>query len=291
MATTNNIVIQLQGGLGNQLFQYAYGRYLEIVYKKNVKTDVTFFENNFRSFKLAHLNTKLSIAEKSEVRNSKSQKSKFIPWKINNSIYVEDELFNFNYKIKKINNGYFIGYWPRTEHLNDIFEYLKTEIKIIDDLKCNRFYNHLNLININESIGIHIRRGDYLEDKNKKIFSILNKEYYLKAINYMNKHINNGSFYIFTDDIDWVKSQEWLKLDNITHVVFEDNNADIKEFELLKNCKHHIFANSTFSWWAAYLNSNESSINIGPSQWYNNKTYQSLYTNNKIFNSNFIKIN
>ena len=290
MVINKEIIIYAQGGLGNQLFQYGFARYLEIEKKKIVKFDTTFFKNNFRTFKLNQFKTYLQIANKYEIQNSKYQRSNIFPWKIKSSVYVEDSYFNFDFPIEKIDNGYCIGYWPKTEHLHKIIDELKDEIKIIDEIKDDSFFEYLNLIRNSESVGIHIRRGDYLNKENKKLFTTLDETYYIKAVNYINTHVNNCHYYIFSDDINWVKSQKWFNTIKYTLVSFKDNDADLKEFELLKSCKHHIIANSTFSWWAAFLNYNDSYINICPSLWYNNEEYQKLYKNNKILNANFIKM-
>lgn len=289
---TNNIIIQLQGGLGNQLFQYGFARYLELELNKKLKYDISFFKTNARQLKLSYFNTTMQIAKDNEIKKSKFKRKRLTPWKKEKTIYIEDEYYNFGYEVNKIKNGYFIGYWPKTQHLYKVLDNLRKEITVNDKLvnQCQTFANYSKFINQTESVGIHIRRGDYLNDTNKKIFATLNDHYYLEAMNFIKKKTDNSHFFIFTDDLAWVNKLEWIKKEKCHIVSFNDKNADIKDFELLKNCKHHIIANSTFSWWAAFLSETRNSINISPQNWYSKVEYQKLYKNRTILDANFIRM-
>ena len=286
----NNIVVCVQGGLGNQLFQYGFARYLEIIYKKKVKLDTASFNNNFRRFKLNLFKTKLRVANEKEVENSKYQRKKFLFWKKKKTEYPEDNNFNFKYSLNRITNGYLIGYWPKTNYLNEIKEQLRKEIQIDNKLLCTQFMKFHKMIKNEESVGIHVRRGDYLLDKNKKIFAQINNDYYVDSVKQIKNKYNNCKFFVFSDDIDSVKNLRWAKSKDFIFVSLTSEHQDVKEFELLKACKHHIIANSTFSWWAAFLNDNETGQKISPQKWYSNEVFQKLYEDKYILDSSFIRI-
>ena len=124
----------------------------------------------------------------------------------------------------------------------------------------------LKKINSTNSVSIHVRRGDYLKDNNLNIHGLCSLEYYSKAIEILNKNSNNLSFFIFSDDLEWCKSK--FSLSNDLH--FCDGNF-IEDFFLMSNCKNNIIANSSFSWWAAFLNENIKKTVIYPSNWFADK--------------------
>lgn len=123
----------------------------------------------------------------------------------------------------------------------------------------------INQIDNTESVSIHIRRGDYLNIPNTQ--NICSISYYKKAINLILKNISNPQFYIFSNDINWCKQH--LQIDK---AIFISNNTGKNSFidmQLMSCCKHNIIANSTFSWWGAWLNNNPNKIIISPNKWMN----------------------
>jgi len=118
------------------------------------------------------------------------------------------------------------------------------------------------------SISLHIRRGNYanIESVNL-VHGTMPISYYEDAINFFEGEIVNPKFYVFSDDISWAKDNLKLKHPSV-FVDHNDDKCDYEDLRLMANCKHHIIANSTFSWWGAYLNSNSTKIVIGPKQWF-----------------------
>jgi hypothetical protein len=124
-----------------------------------------------------------------------------------------------------------------------------------------------------ETVGVHIRRGDYINDKHtQKFHGNCGKDYYLEAIKKIKQEKKDITFIFFSDDIDWVKKN----FENISSsVLYVDENKDSeswKDMLLMSYCNHQIIANSSFSWWAAWLNANPDKIVIAPQKWYNDET-------------------
>ena len=118
-----------------------------------------------------------------------------------------------------------------------------------------------------QSVSLHIRRGDYLAKISLQVLGLMPMEYYTKGIDYISSKKANTVYYIFSDDINWVK--ENLKIDNARFVSGNIAKTHIEDLYLMSQCKHHIIANSSFSWWGAWLNDDQDKIVIAPKQWFN----------------------
>ncbi len=255
--------INITGGLGNQLFQYAYGRKLEIINKKKVIFDISFFNNiNNKDTPRPFLLDRFNINPKSEFTNIPEKYLIRLIKKIFHNItgkyplYQSEKYFR---KIKDIILMEFIPVSPLTTKVQDIVNNIRSK---------------------NDSVSIHIRRGDYVNNPHHNLCDL---EYYNQAINYIKEQIQSPFFFIFSDDIGWVKQN--LKLENCIYI----SNPDLKEYEemiIMSQCKNNIIANSTFSWWSAYLNKNYDKIIIAPKQWTKNKTANQL----QILPENWIQI-
>lgn len=270
------IIIKLQGGLGNQLFQYAFARNMSIENNTNLKFDISWYKNsNNRFFKLNSFNTKIEIASNKEVvkyfkkdnLQRKIQKSidliKLIKFK---KIITENDL-SFNDKYLNIGkNCYVNGYWQSEKYFKNIENIIRKEFTLKEKINDNLF-DIYKLIEKSNSISIHIRRGDYLSNKYSRKYHVLQTEYYLKTIELITKKIKNPHFFIFSDDIKW--AQDNLNINfNKTFIEPELGSKDYEELILMSKCKHNIIANSSFSWWGAWLNNNTDKIVIAPKDWY-----------------------
>ena len=133
--------------------------------------------------------------------------------------------------------------------------------------------NFLYLIKNNNSVAVHIRRGDYLSNPKARYFhGILGQDYYKKSITYIRKKLKKPSFFIFSDDIHLVKKT--FPFFNNKNYTFINTNSAMNDLYLMKNCKHFIIANSTFSWWGAWLSTNKSKIICSPKKWSRSKSAQ-----------------
>lgn len=272
------IIIKVQGGLGNQIFQYAFGRLLEIQYKKEVAYDLSFFDNagtyTVRPFLLDKFKTKMRIASKEEINEVKYPYG-VISYLIFFSKKVFNKFFTKKYQIafdrslvpsfKNKTTAYCEGYWQSYKYVYPIIIQLKKEL-ILKDNASEKMTRYTKLIkNLSLSVAIHIRRGDYVTTA--KDLQVLEKEYYQNALkNIQIKEKGLLSFFIFSDDISWVKNE----LGDLFHnAVYVEGLKDYEEMMLISYCNYIITANSTFSWWGAVLSLTENSHIIAPKDWKN----------------------
>jgi hypothetical protein len=247
------IIVKLKGGLGNQMFQYAYGRNLELLGKK-VVFDTSFFAGNkakkdtARDFKLNNFNIETK-AEFSDKKRPLSEIFDKIKIKLNpgQDVFHQSEKYFENTK-DVIHKEFTLKNKPSSES----FDYKK---KIADSAN---------------PISIHIRRGDYIQSKvASKVLGVLPLEYYRKAIDLITKKVIDPHFFVFSDDVEWAMAN--LQTGFPTIFVLNKSIPDYEELILMSKCSHHIIANSSFSWWGAWLNSNPNKTVIAPAKWFNAK--------------------
>ena len=287
------LVVRVFGGLGNQLFQYVFGVYLNKTFGIDVTYDIEHYSsNNLREFVLE--NYGISLQKSNKNINSKFYKFKSLTInKLYNYILLNNYFTDNSIKKIKKNNlkniSYFNGYWQKKY----FFDFVK------DSFKVNLNKKHLlinykiieTIKNDQNAVSVHIRRGDYLLRKNKLIFKNCSIKYFLDAEQYLltQDELNKLNLYIFSDDMQWVQS-------NITFVsnciYMTEQKFDFVDLYLMSMCKHNIISNSTFSWWAANLNQNDKKIIISPAQWYTNKYSKKENINmNDLLPANWVKLN
>ncbi|NCD01143.1 alpha-1,2-fucosyltransferase [bacterium] len=285
------IIIKLQGGLGNQMFQYATGLALSIKYKVDLIIDKSFYtENNKcteRHYQLNVFNIEEKfinnriIKETHGIIYSKLKKIinkldfkkniflkiiKIILIKITKIISKETKEKNFN-KINKKKYIHLSGYFQNEKYFLNIKKEIQKNFEIKKELLSDTYYDWLKKIKNNNSTSIHVRRGDYISNKkNLKKLGFIGIDYYKKAINLILQKQKNQTFFIFSDDINWCKNNFNFIKNNIYYIEGLKNYEDLN---LMKNCKHNIIANSSFSWWGGWLNKNEKKIVISPKKWFN----------------------
>jgi hypothetical protein len=269
------ITTSIYGGLGNQMFQYAIGKSISVARNVDFKMD-TFKINNSnyiaRDLSLSKFNICTTHATLKEVK--KFHKSKYIDFifrkldqnniKVSNKIF-EKKPFYFDEKMLSLTTGYLDGYWQSYKYFDDIREVLLNEFTLVNEMNLENKLICKKITELN-SISIHIRRGDYVkEKKNMTIYNVFGLEYYHQAIEFISKKISNPYFFVFSDDLDWAKKN--LQLTNVTYVDVNLTQNPENDLILMSKCKHNIIANSTFSWWGAWLNQNSEKIIIAPRKW------------------------
>ena len=167
-------------------------------------------------------------------------------------------------KYKK--NIYFEGYFQTEKYFKIFRKELLKDFSLKTELN-DKNKKMLEQIKSTNAISLHVRHGDYLNLQNH--FKICSLDYYKNAINLIIQKVENPHFYIFSDDIDWVRKNFNLN-HHITIVDINSSNEGYFDLELMKNCKHNITANSSFSWWGAWLNENPDKIVITPKTWFVN---------------------
>lgn len=276
------IVSQLTGGLGNQMFQYALGRTL--AYRNGGKFGY-YFQNPYgvvspRAFalKIFKLNGVLLSNHEYLIKLNGDKK----PIKLIKQLFklpvqkpyllVSEKNFKFDNSIFDLKDNIILsGYWQSEKYFVNIKkEILKDFIFKTSELGVrNRML--LKAILYNNSISIHIRRGDYVSDKNTNQFhGVLSPHYYKSAIEIIKKRIKKPMFFFFSDDPQWAKKN--LKIDNSVYIDWNTGQDSWKDMALMSHCKHNIIANSSFSWWGAWLNQNDNKTVIGPKRWFQDKS-------------------
>lgn len=289
----NMIITKLNGGLGNQLFQYAIAKTISIKNDTDLKLDITSFTNSKRIFLLDKFILDFKIASPDEIKKlTKYNKKYSFLWLTNalkttsNKIYRQehaDNYFHFDPNILIANKNqdvYMDGYWQNEKYFFEIKDILKNELKLKSEYDIKNTPIHQAITSC-ESVSLHIRRTDYLT---KNIYYQLTLDYYKKAIKQLSQKIIRPHFFIFSDDINWAKQNLKINLPT-TYVDHSVNLKDYQEFISMSLCKHNIIANSSFSWWGAWLNNNPQKTVIAPTKWFNNK-----YNTNELCPKEWIKI-
>jgi hypothetical protein len=187
-------------------------------------------------------------------------------------------------------NGYFVGYWGNEKYFIENTMLIKNEFTLKDKFKTNEFKVLQEEAKTTHSVAMHIRRGDYIQnEKSSKIFNSLTLDYYQNAIEHMSGKVKDIKLLIFSDDIGWVKSNLSFVAE-IDHIFIDHqlNSKDYLEFSLMCQCKHFIMANSTFSWWAAWLGAKSDSIVIAPYNWYSDPSHQNNFLSNNFIPKSWI---
>ena len=262
------IIVKIKGGLGNQLFQYAVGRAVALRHKVPLKLDTTIFEtyNLHNGYRLDQFAIQAEIAADNEIINLKGRNNLlFSAFRkaglAKRKSYVKEKRSSyFDASVFKNNFVYLDGYWQNELYFSDIRELLLKELSLnssINDLSCA----YLECIKKSNSVSLHVRRGDYLNLKN---INVLEVDYYMKAAEYIRKNVEKPTFYIFSDDLEWCKSTLAFLGDCI---YVERTQTEIDDLKLMSFCQHNIIANSSFSWWGAWLNQNPNKTVVAPKGW------------------------
>ncbi|MBF05403.1 alpha-1,2-fucosyltransferase [bacterium] len=273
------IILNLKGGLGNQLFQYAFGRKLALKNGSALKLDIDGLERAnavgdiYRPFSLGHFAVVKEIATTEEVRRFKypygifSKLWRFVRFRILKKTNTQWDPKHIN----KTGDMYLDGYWQSPKYFEDIRDVLLKELRLTAAVSKIMTSYQLKIA-AGTSVSVHIRRGDYVKNPRVlKEFGICSLGYYKKAISYIQEHVTEPSFFIFSDDIAWAK--ENIPLSDNTTYVSDPALSTEEELVLMSNCSHNIIANSTFSWWGAWLNQNLEKIVVAPTPWFNKNNH------------------
>lgn len=269
------IVVRLSGGLGNQLFQYAFGKAISVSNNKRLLLDLSWFSNipeniTPRKYELNNFNieAETTIKDRKFLIQRPQNKITRLLWKIKMKIwgvvYYKESGFPYQEFKWKGRTVILDGYWQSYKYFESIREKLLKEIQLKN--VSSLYLQQINNIKEKESVGIHIRRGDYARDlKTNQFHGLLSVEYFARALQFFLDREKAYSFFLFTDDAEWVKQNLNLGVD----IKVVENFSSHEDLILLSNCSHQIISNSSFSWWAAWLNQNPAKQVIAPLRWFN----------------------
>jgi hypothetical protein len=285
------IITHLIGGLGNQLFQYAIAYDLSLRHNTKVILDISGFDSyKLHNYSLQHFNIPQNFYLTQRENFPSNLIDKFNQKRINpkKTIQIQESGYAFdkNY-IDFPNNSHLYGYWQSERYFMSISGLLlnKLEIKTPSSPENTILLDKMRGC---ESIGLHIRRCDYAPNshKNQILFSP-DLNYYYRCIEFICERTRNPHFFIFSDDPKW--AQENLIINHMaTFISHNDSSKNYEDLRLMSNCQHNIISNSTFSWWAAWLNPNINKMICAPKTWFSGS--ESLPDTKDLIPENWSKI-
>jgi len=255
------IITRISGGLGNQMFQYAAGYALAKKLDCELKVDTSFYpRQSLRTLDLNYFDLPLNIATHKECLklgapinfNNKLIKKLGLSSVLLPNYLEESQSFAYEECISSVAAPVYLdGYWQNLKY----FEEYRAELSRVFTPKIEYgsvFKEYLAKIQGAQSVSLHIRRGDYVNDPHaRSIHYVCDLDYYLKAIESVQKIVSSPTFFIFSDDIVWCKKKFGLLA---SKVFIEKTKNAIEDFQLMRNCQVNVISNSTFSWWASFIN-------------------------------------
>ena len=259
--------VRISDGLGNQMFQYAFAYALSKKTGDEVRIDPFFFKNGLRQYQLDNykiemdrlVSTKLDYLLGFGPRDGGKFKKLYRNRLISKHFSLVEEKNFMHYDsavVEPKTDSFYLGFWQAPKYFDDYYSDIKSQLQRITPLS-EEAKKYIEMVHKGTSVSLHIRRTDYIGED---FDSSLNFDYYRIALNGIRDRIGDFKLYVFSDDKKFVE-----KSFNLMPYILVSGVSDIDEFEIMRNCDHHIMANSTFSWWATYLAENKGGIVYVPS--------------------------
>lgn len=286
------IIAKLEGGIGNQMFQYALARHLALNNQTEFKLDLSALLDRtprpnftFRDYDLNVFNIQEKFATPEEVRAIIGDNRKSFGRKVGNKLkhllglkimrapWATERIHNFDPEVFRLKGDLYLqGYWQSEKYFHDIAAVIRQDFSFKSPLS-ERGQKLAEEIKRTESVFLNVRHGDYVTNPvATKYHGVLSVEYYRQAIDYMIEKLVNPKFFVFSDDIDWCRQNLAIKNDHV-FVEHEYDGLKFSEYlQLMSLCRHSIIANSSFAWWGAWLKDYPGKIVIAPRDWIKKKS-------------------
>jgi len=268
------VIVKLKGGMGNQMFQYAFGKSLEAKAKQTGNPITLLFDTTAytdpnkkdtrRPYMLPLLNTHATVADNAvalRARNPLGIVSQVIR-KVRQKLHLENIVTFEPTLLQPPYHNYYEGYWQTEKYFMDIRDNIRTEFTLSSPMGTAAQTMHDRIQSDPTAVSIFFRRTDYVGNTT---FDIGEQEYQQRAINRIGELFPEFTLYVMSDDIDWVKEHADLPAGSV--FVSSTDIPPEEEMMLAAACRHQIIPNSTFAWWGAYLNQNPEKIVIAPKDW------------------------
>ena len=279
------IIVRLDGGLGNQMFQYAFGRELAERHGTELKLDIGVYSDPAlndppRTYDLDIFNIQESFASEAEIVRFAKRTRLDIPDRLLNRLlgvkkgHIREPHFHFsNEAYNAPDNVYLSGYWQSEKYFRNVQPQLRREFTFRDPMSENAKAIYDQIVRTN-SVCVHVRRTDYLTNP---LNGLCGLDYYKKAEQLIRQKTHDPAYFVFSDDINWCRSN--LEFEGDT--VFVSHDFGPRKFRddlrLMSACKDFIISNSSFSWWAVWLNTNKCKTVIAPNDWFRDKSLDTNY--------------
>lgn len=295
------IIADIKCGMGNQMFQYAYARALQKITNdesiqfnmctaKRMKDGRTYALGNCVLNEYVSIPNKLTqtfwnVVWKVTLKSNKrklsdmSAEEQYLK-QAKGGLYTTEVIFKyFGIPASKTKVKYTNGWWQSPKYFACVEDEIRRELKIKTAASDKNKKMLQTILQTPNSVCLHVRRGDYLSSSFATELDICNKGYYDRAIQLMRDKVQNPHFFVFTtshEDVRWIK-ENW-KYEGTDFTYVDLNNPDYEELRLMYSCQHFILANSTFSWWGAFLSDNKQKVVLAPDRWNNRETdYEDIY--------------
>lgn len=266
------IITRLRGGLGNQLFQYAAGRALAEQHKVPLKLDLySYRKHPYRTFDLHHFNIDAPEASRVEVHHftGSNPLTRYLNKRENYfrcpTVFAQPHYHFYEDFDNLPGDLYLSGYWQSEKYFASLGTLIRQHFTPRVPLD-SRNVELKSEVGTKDSVAVHVRRGDYGSAAYSGFFGGLSDSYYRDAMASIQSQVPNASFYFFSDDIDWCRST--FGSEGIHYVSHNNGDNAYKDLLLMAACRHNIIANSSFSWWGAWLNTSPGKRVIAPVKWF-----------------------
>lgn len=269
-------IVKFNGGLGNQMFQFAFGKALEKKMHFGTYFDMSFFNKRYsRPFELDIFGLKLN-----KIEDFLTKFKLALIWKLRKKLnnknflginFYQESHFEYDENLFKLKpNTYIEGFFQSEKYFKDIESELRTDFKFKNPPN-EENQKLIEKIEKTNSVSLHIRRGDYVQKKHFiNVYATCSLDYYKRGVELIANKYESPTLFIFSDDIEWVKENLKLPYDSI-YVNHNKGRHSFEDMRLMSLCKHNVIANSSFSWWGAWLNNNSKKIVIAPDKWFNDE--------------------
>jgi len=271
------IIVRFNGGIGNQMFQYALAKRLALKFGVDIYADLQDYKTNHgHPFGLELFGFNLPSSNKKDLALFDSFNNNNIAFRIKRlflkPVLIKEQKFTYDSQVleKASKYSYLDGYWQSEKYFIEVRKDLIKDFEFIHE-PSSETKNILEVIKNTNSVAVHFRRGDYVTNPSTlKFHGICSRDYYHRSFVHMNKSIEKPNYFVFSDDIEWVKNNLNIS-GNINYIEHTNVQSSWEDLLMMKNCKHNIIANSTFSWWGAWLGDQDGRIVIAPNKWFANK--------------------
>lgn len=266
------IVARIFSGLGNQLFQFAIGRAMALRSDSSLLLDTRHFSKTSANvaFRLNHFNIGQAVVAGELPPRRDEQPLRYHLWRtlrLPPRLIVEDGLHFHAGMLRPQTNVWLKGYWQSERYFADCAETIRNDLRIVTPPSAENA-RRLDDIAASPAISLHVRRGDYLLPQNQAVYATCSEQYYARALEAVaSKLAQEPVVYAFSDDPEWVRNNLPLPFEKRV-MAHNGREGDYEDMRLMSACRHHIIANSTFSWWGAWLNPSPDKIVVAPATWF-----------------------